>query len=487
MPASSILSRWFGPSGPAQGSLLQKRIPTVLGLGILVLGIVAGLTLVSSDTATQFLPRASEDAVPRQVRITNITDTSFTVSFLTDQSVPGYVKYGAEQNRMNIQVRDDRDKLANTVANFPSHHVTIQGLQPSTQYYFLIGTGDRSEFDNNGAPFAVRTARQQSASGETKTAYGNIRNEVGNPADGAIVYLSIQGGSPLSALVKPNGSWAVQLTSLRTQDLSALYTYNPSDAVRVQVQGTQRNETIDVNTTVNDISPLQDLAFGAENRISSTTGTSAQSASTNPTPTPTPDTSANQSSTGGFDNLFDSSQTAGTTTAPDIDIELQNNEQVATQRPQFLGTAPANSFVQIEVHSEQEYFAVAQTDTSGNWNWTPPGDLEPGDHTITVTYTDQSGQQQKITRNFIVLAEGQSSLPAFTSSPSGVLATPTPTPVATPLPTPTPTPIPVISTPATPSAQPVSGSSTMTFFLISIGLSFFGFGMFVTRRSMQER
>ncbi|MCD8506935.1 Ig-like domain-containing protein [Candidatus Woesebacteria bacterium] len=497
MPASSFLSRWFGPKQRSpRGSLLQQRIPTLLGLGILVVGVVAGLSLVQSDTASNFLPRASEDAVPRQVRITNITDTSFTVSFLTDLSAPGYLKYGTDQNRINVQVRDDRDKLANAVGSYQSHHVTVQGLDPSTQYYFVLGTGERSEFDNNGAPFAVRTARAISSDSETRTAYGNVLNEVGNPAEGSIVYLSIEGASPLSALVKANGSWAVQLTDLRTADLSALYTYEPTDPVTVQVQGTQRNETVNVDTTVSALSPMTDITFGAENEAPIVVD---EAETPPPSPTAVPDTTSTDDSGGAFGSMVDEqteTTTTTTVTTGPVEIELENNEQISTQRPEFLGTAPANGFVQIEVHSNQPIFDVATVDSTGNWAWTPPEDLEPGEHTITVTYTDDQGNQQKINRTFLVLANGESNLPAFTSSPSGTLATPTPTPtpVATSTPTPTPTPVasatptasPRVSTPATHSAQPVSGSSDMTVFLVGVGLIFFAGGIFVTRQSMRS-
>jgi len=496
MPAFSFVSRWLRPKNSTGGSLLQQRIPTLLGLGLLVVGVIAGLTLVGSDSASQFLPRASEDAVPRQVRITNINDSGFTVSFVTDVASPGYVKYGSDQNRMNIQVRDDRDKLANTVANYLTHHITIQGLEPSTQYYFVLGTGDRTEFDNTGAPFAVRTARRQTVEGETRTAYGSVRNEVGNPADGAVVYVSIQGASPLSALVKPNGSWAVQLTNVRTQDLSALYTYSERDPVSVQVQGLQRDQSINISTSVGNISPLQDLVFGQENTIGAAATPEPMQITNDPSSDATQESgeSSLSTQTGGFSTIVDESSAAPTTTSTIVEIELENNETIATQKPEFLGTAPANGFVQIEVHSEQAFFDVAPVDASGNWNWTPPEDLAPGDHSITVTYTDENGIQQKIERTFIVLAEGESSLPSFTSSPSGTIAspTPTPTPLPTPLPTPTPTPVPtpsptsLVSVPATASAQPVSGNSQMTGFLIAVGLSFFGLGMFVTRRRTAE-
>lgn len=467
-------------------SLLKKRIPTILGLAILVVGVVAGIYLVGNDTGG-FLPRASEDAVPKQVRITNITDTGFTVSFITDEVAPGYVQHGTSQNRMSTQARDDRDQLANTANNYLTHHVSVRGLEPATQYYFRIGTGGRTTYDNNGQPFNVRTARRQTDTSEAMTAYGTVSTEVGNPADGAIVYLSIAGASPVSALVKSNGSWAMPLTGLRTADLSALQSIVESDAVRIQVQGTRRGEVIDHSATVAELAPLVPLVFGQEPG-SNTSPQPTMAPEVQPTP-PTQSSTDNQ--TGTFGSMFTNQEAETTTnTTGSVNIRLDEGEMVNTARPEFNGVAPANAYLQIEVHSDEPHYGVVQSDASGQWQWAPPKDLSPGEHTVTVTYTDENGQQQKVQRTFLVLADTSNNLPAFTSTPSGSLATPTPTPQPTliaqasptPVPTalPTATPIPTpFATPtvvATTSAQPVSGSETPTLLLTAIAAVFFSAG-----------
>ena len=89
---------------------MKKRIPTILGLAILVIGVVAGVALVDQGTGG-FLPRANEEAVPQQVRITNITDTTFTVSFVTQANSLGLLEYGVQAKKLNDQVLDDRDQL----------------------------------------------------------------------------------------------------------------------------------------------------------------------------------------------------------------------------------------------------------------------------------------------------------------------------------------------------------------------------------------
>jgi hypothetical protein len=472
--------------------LLKVRIPTILGLGLLLVGVGAGIFLVGEGTGG-FLPRASEDSAPKQVRITNVSDTSFTVSFITDLPAPGYLRYGTTQNQFNTQVADDRDQLTNTSGNFTTHHITVRGLQPAAQYYFRLGTGSRQLFDNNGQPFAVRTARKPDAQPEAKTAYGNVQNEVGNPAANALVYLSVPGGSPLSSLVKDNGSWAVTLSQLRTTDLSALKVLDPNESVRIQVLGAKRTETLEVTVLASALAPTETLMFGKTPTGSSGASTSSVTPSPAPDPlaSPTTDTTTatpppTSGSTGaGFGTLFSETEGSQVNTATPVLIELQDNEVVNTTQPEFVGKAPANSYLQIEVHSEQVYNGVVQTDAQGNWNWSPPGNLEPGQHTVTLTYTDDQGVQQKINRTFLVQAN--TSLPSFVSTPSASLEpTPEPTIEPSPIPSPTPTPSPRVVPIATSSAQPVSGTFETTMLLVGTGVLFFAVGAGLTLYRLRE-
>lgn len=471
--------------------VLQARIPTLFGLGILVLGVVAGIVVLGQGTLG-FLPRASADAVPQDIRITNITDTGFTVSFLTEAPAPGYLEYGTSASQTKVQVRDDRDQLANSVGSFTSHHITVKGLVPVTQYYFRLGTGSGAAFDNNGQPFTVRTARAVAPSSEARTAYGNVNTEVGNPADGALVYITIQGASPLSAQVKSNGSWAMPLASVRSLDLSSQVTIDDSTPVKIEVQGVRRGDTLLLNTTVGQTMPLQSLQFGqpATTGTGDAAGSTATTANTDTSTQTQPDTTG---ATGGadgtannFGSLYSGLEGSQTATSEAVKIRLQEDEILNTTKPEFQGSAPPGGYVQIELHSETPYYGAVATKADGSWNWSPPADLEPGEHTITVTFVDEKGETQRVQRNFIVQA-GAASTPAFTSSSSAVVPTPTPTPT---LVAQAPTPIPTLpptspatrsaATVASVSAQPVSGSVGSTIMLAMIALACFVVGGSVT-------
>lgn len=80
------------------------------------------------------------------------------------------------------------------------------------------------------------------------------------------------------------------------------------------------------------------------------------------------------------------------------------NEEIPDQKPAFEGTAKPNSTVSITIHSSEAITAQVQTDTNGNWTYTPTTSLTPGSHTITISAPDSNGVLKTITQTFSVLA-----------------------------------------------------------------------------------
>ena len=198
----------------------QKRIPTILGLSVLVVGLVAGILIFGQGTGV-FSPRATPETTPKQIVISNITERGFTVSFVTDEATPGYVKYGLKDNSLKDRVGDDRDQIRGTISDYKLHHITVTGLQDATQYYFILGTGSGDHYANssensiNSEAYTVTTAKRGGVAPSAKTIYGSVVTEGGVPANGAIVYSRLDGAIPMSSLVKESGSWAIPLSSAR--------------------------------------------------------------------------------------------------------------------------------------------------------------------------------------------------------------------------------------------------------------------------------
>ena len=82
-------------------------------------------------------------------------------------------------------------------------------------------------------------------------------------------------------------------------------------------------------------------------------------------------------------------------------LELNNpadGEIISTLRPQFFGKAPADSILTIRVESPNRLEDSLTPLANGSWTWSPPTDLSPGNHTVSIT----SGSQT-ITRKFTIL------------------------------------------------------------------------------------
>jgi hypothetical protein len=166
---------------------------------------------------------------------------------------------------------------------------------------------------------------------------------------------------------------------------------------------------------------------------------------------------------------------SSTTSAKPTTVILENiteGEVVTSTEPEFFGKGPQGGTITITVHSADPVTQNLVVPQNGSWTWTPPTNLDPGPHTITIKWLDVSGITRSLTRNFVVQAsEG----PAFTASGSGSTPTPTPSIGATPSGSPTATPrataIPRPSASASAEPIPVTGNATPTVLLSIIGIA----------------
>lgn len=470
-------------------AMLKKRIPTIIGLILLIIGAVAGVLFI--DKGTNFLPKAAPEYTPQQVKITNITDTGFVVSWVTAEPTIGFVRYGETAISLTKTATDDRDQLAGSNGQYRTHYVTIQGLTPSQSYHFKLGSQDNQLYDNNGQPFTITLPPTINDPSTTNTAFGTVLTQVDTAAEGAIVYVSVDNASPLSALVKQNGNFATNLSLARTPDFSQFAIIDqPETRIDLLIQ-TNPTDTTTATTKIGNHQPIPTITLGQSNNFLSS---SAEVPSPTPgqeennplppsdssaTPPPSP-TSTNQTSSFPLYNLVDEAAVGLTiTTFP------QDGESIISAQPEIAGTAPPNTRLTINVHSPEAHTATITSDEFGNWSWLVPEPLTPGEHSVVVSYQDDSGVIQQITRHFTVAAANISQVDlAYTATPSAsptptLAPTPSPTPIATPIPTPLPTPTPeAVTTPspvptsvstATNSAHLVAGTTTTSVSLLVLG------------------
>lgn len=413
-------------------SLLHKRIPTLLGLFLLVIGV--GVTSFLVQQGVIFFGHAAPTDTPQNIRITNISDSSFTVTYTTDAAVIGTISLQEGDNSQTIL--DERDQTAGTPKAYTVHSITAKNLQPNTSYSFSILSGATIYLDND-KPFSITTASPLSQNPSTTTPLaGKIILPDGTTPAEALIFATTDNGQLLSTLLNPSGLYILPLNNMRTKELSQPLTL--TNKTRLQLLVISANQTSHILVQLDGSNPVPPITLSQDYDFT---------VSENPVSSSSAKISFPSFSIG-----------AGSSATPKI-ITPKTDEKFSDQKPQFSGTASPNSTVSITIHSETAISAKTTTDSNGNWTYRPTTPLAPGQHTITITAPDASGILHTIEQSFTVYAAG--SQVSQSATPSATLA-PTKAPTATPrVVTPTLTTT-VQITPTAPPSQTTKGGIVHT-------------------------
>jgi len=438
-------------------TIWDKRIPTLLGLFIITLAI--GVTSYLVGQTTFFTGRASPTGIPQNVRITNISDTSVTVSYTTAGFVLGTLNFGKDAN-LGQTITDEKDK--DQIKEHKIHSFSINNLSPTTRYFFAITSGQES-FLNNNVPYEVTTGPTIQSLGNVGFIVGKVVTPDGKNPNEAEVFATSDGVSPLSTNVKNDGTYTISLETLRKEDLSSYVALKSSSVIRLLVVSDSGSSTIQIQTKgINNVPVIvlsQNYDFAEES------------------PTPTPTTSSNNFPKVALGPAGDNLKI----------VTPSDNQGFSNQKPVFKGTGIPNDKVKIVIQSNEIIQTNVTVDSSGNWSFTPTTNLSPGQHTITITARDALGILRTISKTFTVtqaeaaLAPTSNPIPTPTPTPSPTLsASPSPTPSPSVLPSASPNPI-VIATPVpTPSSVklPPTGSNDIPTGILGISAAIAG-GIFL--------
>lgn len=475
----------------------KKQIPTILGLLILFVALISGVLLFGQGTGV-FAPRATPETTPKNIRISNVTDKTFTISFYTDESTVAFVKYGEDEKNLDKQASDDRDQLSGVVKDYQLHHITVRSLSPGKNYFYVLGTGT-STFDNEGNPYSLATAAKPSQSPtNNQTIYGSVLNADKSPAEGAVVYLYSEGMGALSSLVKSSGSWGISLSNAFNTEKTNYLTLTDDSAIEIKVQGVNINAIKNLTTKVSAAQPTEEITLGLADASESEQSAVASDAATiqeSDKAELLAENDINTSGSGDFASSTESTQqaavvveelvatssptptVASSAAEPEV-LDLSNLSETAsasavtiqTSQPQIQATLPANTMVRIVIHSNTTIDETVQTDANGNMILDVASlgqNLEPGQHTASYTYIDPvTGKEVTKTYNFTVDPKAPRQLAA--AADLNMSASKTPTPTATKSPTPIPSIpygsgnpyMPSVSVTATPTASATPTIST---------------------------
>lgn len=417
-------------------TIWDKKIPTILGLGLITIGIILTSVLVRSGVV--IIGQATPSDIPQNVRVSNVSDGSFTVSYATDVSALGSLNLGTDKN-LGTTILDDRDQQGSSVTPRKIHNITVRNLTPQTTYFFSIISGQNTFLDN-GLPFEISTGApiQVSPSSQLPIA-GRIIMPDGSAPNEALLYATSDNAEVISTLVKTDGSYILPLNSMRTKDFSFYFNFDKETVIKILAMDSSLKSNVLVS--IQKTSPVPVITLGNDYDFTlSSTPIASQSAVLS-----------------GFPSLPVSSPSSSLKTQNPQILTPKKDQGFTDPKPQFKGTALPNEKVQIIIHSPDEIQGEATSDSYGNWTYRPPSGLSPGQHSISITTRGSFGILKTLTQSFTVYAAGtqvsESATPSATLTPSPTL--PSPSVSVAPSPTPTPTIMPQISPIPTPTEAPV--------------------------------
>lgn len=429
-----------------------RKIPTLLGIGLVVL--IVGIVAVFFETTVRTPTGASPSLIPQDVRFTNITDSSFTVTWLTQAPATGVSIISSGQQKAQT-VPDERDGNG-VLGKYTTHSITFRSAKPDSEYFVKI-LSNGSEFqDKNNRPYTVKTARTiPSASNGLEPAFGSVITPDNQPADGALVYVTLEGSQVLSSVVKASGSWLIPLNLVRTADLERYL--NPTDRVTEDILvRSGGGDATAITDTLND-SPVPAIVIGKTYDFRKQQAKKTQeippvvAQATSPAASPT----KTQLPLAAKPTETDVLGTQKSSYKINL-VSPADGASLSTSLPLIQGTGIPDKVVTITLGITNPTSGTTTVGDDGLWRYTPKKHLGAGKQSVTITTVNEKNKPVAITHMFTILKNGTQVLGEAT--PSATL-----TPTFTPIPTETPV---ASDTPAI----PVTATTLPTTLFIVLGI-----------------
>ncbi|KKR76769.1 MAG: hypothetical protein UU21_C0004G0036 [Candidatus Levybacteria bacterium GW2011_GWA2_40_8] len=431
-----------------------KKVPGIFGLFFIIVSLIATVYLVREGII--YLTGASPSEIPNEIKVTNITDSSFSVTYTTAGGVSGSINIGKTDDSEET-VLDERDQLSESLRQYKTHIITPRNLIPSQKYKYSILSGSEKIL-SEGTLFEVETGPKIDESPSSqKPIVGKVITEEGDPSSDTLVYFSTEGSQQLSTITREDGSYILPLNSLRDGTLSSHFELNNESVIKLLI--TEGEKTSNVTLTIGQINPVPSVILSNDYDFT---------VNLNPLP-------KNELPEESFPKKEE-----GFTQDPEINTP-EDNQSFTDQKPEFSGTAQPNAEIEIEIHSDENIKTKITADSSGSWEYRPSDSLSAGEHTITIKAKDSNGVLKTIMRRFTVFAQGTQV--EQTATPSATL-TPSPTPIPTIIASPTPTLTPSLpsSITAQPTIPPTGGETSLVGGLLGAGVAIFGVIIFILTR-----
>lgn len=251
------------------------KIPTLLGLGLLLIAIGLGIFLYYANQGiTQ--SATAEIVNPKNIQVVNITDTSATVIWETDTPSTGLISWGDTQDLGNSQndIRDTSSPLPHL-----THFVTLNGLNPRTTYFFKVRS-NLSFFPDKDLQFKTASPDTSQDKFSNKAIFGVILDTNLQPIDEALVVLKSSQTADLATVTTSAGNFLLPLVNLRTKDLSQNFLISDKLPAQLLIYSKRGTDTSSFTLPLDD-KPFPKIILGQDNDFTQLTATFSAQLTTN--------------------------------------------------------------------------------------------------------------------------------------------------------------------------------------------------------------
>jgi len=424
----------------------KNKIPSLLGV-LLILLIVVFFAELFTKTATPRYSRASQNTLIR-LEIVNLTSTQATIYWQTVNKVKGYLFYGEGTNDQKM-ILDARDVDTAEKGSYYNHFSILKELKAGKEYYLKPviekedGGSKKTQIVTkpDGTSFSFKTPVSNQIENPLAITSGAVQQPNLQPAEGAMVILTIKDCFPLFYLTGSKGDWLIPLNNFYDKNNLEQKSLTINEPVKIEIIN-ENNKKINIDGTLKTVSPLpqtvilgNDYKFLGEEKVLGTTTS----------------------------NLSQQNKVA--IIYPDEDGKI-----ISGRVPLIKGTAFPKKEIEVMIKAKKTLTAKIFSSSDGSWSYLPPEDLEIGQQLLTIETTDDNNEEVTLQRKFVIAGnqaiEGKV-LGVASGAPTLVLPSPTliaSYPTLTLIPTNTP---------------PVSGGSIFSSVAMGFSLILTGLGIFL--------
>lgn len=248
----------------------------LLLLGVLLIGGIA-LTAWLVQQRQTYRSRADISLEPVDVQVTNVSESSITVSWLTPaKETTGAVAYGTDPAKLEDVAYDVRGPSKSS----KRHYVVLEKLKPATTYYFeIISGGEKFKPTQSNTTTFSALATPPSPSDP-------LFGKTGIPESIVYLYLHNDAAPIASSLSTENSTWTIDVSALRPQG-GSYYIPNPNDPIRIVAKHEDSHGEI-----TGKLGDRQEALLIAMNAVQPTPQQANSPAPASQTSSPTPPTSS---------------------------------------------------------------------------------------------------------------------------------------------------------------------------------------------------